>query len=425
MAPFMNIDTEVESFDGAWAKPAPVGPQVTKQAPVASQALQSQMAAKTPSQAGAPNFIVIDGIATGVPTIARKQAESAETVAKIFSPEPAQQERIKRIYAKTCIDTRHMAMDPLSPDFDRNLTIRERMNRFLEHAAPLALDVSGRALVEAQIKAEDVGMLVLVTSTGFVAPGVDVAVMKGLGLSPSVPRAVVNFMGCAAAMNGLRLASNFVRGHPGSKALVCCIELSSVNAVWADNINDAIISSLFADGCAAMVVGSTASPESSPEKVVIRDQFNHFVDGTQDGITLGVNHNGITCDLSSKLPLHIRSGLSPVIRDVLERHGKGKSDIDLWAIHSGGPKIIEESIRSLELNPSVATKSWEILAEYGNMLSVSLPVVLKRMVAEAKAQRPVLTGMAFSFAPGVTVEGILFEVIGTGASDYGMDVVSA
>ncbi|KJZ69802.1 Alpha-pyrone synthesis polyketide synthase-like Pks18 [Hirsutella minnesotensis 3608] len=363
------------------------------------------------AQSGPGPLVVIDSIATGVPEITRKQAESANRVAKLMKVDQEQHKRISCIYAKTRIHTRHMAVDPLSADFDRSLTIRERMNRFLEYAAPLATDVSGRALAEAQVQPAEVGMLILVTSTGFIAPGVDVAVMKGLGLSPSAPRAVVNFMGCAAAMNGLRLASNFVRGYPGAKALVCCVELSSVNAVWANNINDTIISSLFADGCAAMVVGSTTSAKLVPGKVVIREQFNQFVENSVDGITLGVNCDGITCDLSAKLPLYIRGGLDPVISKVLARHGMAKSDIDLWAIHPGGPKIIEESIRSLGVDEQVATKSWEVLAEHGNMLSASLPFVLKRMLAEARLDKPVSSGVAFSFAPGVTVEGFLFDVV--------------
>lgn len=358
--------------------------------------------------------LLIESIATGVPDRVKKQSVAAEEVANLFKSSPHLQERIRRIYAKTRIDARHMAVDPVSPEFDRNLTIRKRMSLFLEHATPMAVDICSRALTKAQVTnpAEEIGILVLVTSTGFVAPGVDVAVMKALGLSSSISRVVVNFMGCAAAMNGLRAAANFVRCHPDSRALVCCIELSSVNAVFADNINDAIISSLFADGCAAMVVGSGITRKMLPGQLVIRDQFSHFVDGTLDGITLGVNDNGITCELSAKLPLYIRHGLNPIISKVLAQQGINKLDVDLWAIHPGGPKIIEESLCSLGLDDEVATKSWDILSEYGNMLSVSLPFVLERMVAEAKLQRPVSTGVAFSFAPGVTVEGMVFEVVG-------------
>ncbi|KAK2592313.1 Chalcone and stilbene synthase, C-terminal domain [Conoideocrella luteorostrata] len=363
-----------------------------------------------------PRTLVMEGIATGVPSEFTKQSDAAKKVCGLFEADAAQQERITRLYTKTRIDKRHMTVDPLQPKFDRNLSIRKRMDLFLELASPLAIDVSSRALHSAGTTADEIGLLVLVTSTGFIAPGVDVAVMKALGLSPSVSRLTVNFMGCAAAMNGLRAATDYARAHPDKKSLICCIELSSVNAVFADNINDVIISSLFADGCAAMVVGSRSG--SGPElqgtlrngQIIIHEHFCQFVEGSDDGITLGVNANGITCDLSAKLPSYIRNGLDPVIRSTLNRHGMTKADVDYWAIHPGGPKIIEESVRSLGVSEKVASTSWDVLAEYGNMLSASLPFVLQRMVTRANRDGTSGKGLAFSFAPGVTVEGIFFEI---------------
>ena len=81
-----------------------------------------------------------------------------------------------------------------------------------------------------------------VTSTGFIAPGRRCGDGQAARIAPSVSRVVVNFMGCAAAMNGIRTATDYVRAHPDMKALVVCIELCSVNAVFADDINDVIIS---------------------------------------------------------------------------------------------------------------------------------------------------------------------------------------
>ena len=52
-----------------------------------------------------------------------------------------------------------------------------------------------------------------------------------------------------------------------------------------------------------------------------------------------------------------------------------------------------------------------MLARYGNMLSVSLIFVLEEMVRQAESTKPISTGVAFAFAPGVTVEGMLFDII--------------
>jgi alpha-pyrone synthase len=309
-----------------------------------------------------------------------------------------------------------MAVDPLDAEFDafrrQPATIRDRMNLFYRHAAPLAVEVAGRALAGIPGGADDIGLLVFVTSTGFIAPGVDLAVVKQLELSPSVSRVVVNFMGCAAAMNGLRTAADYVRTHPDMKAMVVCIELCSVNAVFADDINDVIIHSLFGDGCAAVIVGASQVQEPlAPGKVVIRSSFSRLLDGAEDGIVLGVNHNGITCELSENLPDYIYAGVDSVVTEILRDNGLHKSDVDLWAIHPGGPKIIEQSVCSLGLPSEVATLSWDVLARFGNMLSVSLLFVLALMVAQAEGTKDISTGVAFSFAPGVTVEGMVFDIV--------------
>jgi alpha-pyrone synthase len=358
---------------------------------------------------------VIESLATGSPVGTFDQADSAERVAARFD-DPVQRQRIHRVYQKTKVSTRHLAVDPLTEEFrefsGRPGTVRERMDLFAEVAAPLAVDTARRALGDTD--PTQVGQLVFVTSTGFLAPGVDVAILRGLGLPVTVGRVVVNFMGCAAAMNGIRLATDFVRSHPDRKSLVVCLEISSANAVFADDPNDVIISSLFADGCGAMLIGASEVGRQLPGgAIVLRDTFSHLLDDAADGIVLGVNHNGITCELAQDLPRYIARGTGAVIDEVLRRNGLTPADIGMWAIHPGGPKIIESSVAALGLDPELARTSWEVLAEHGNMLSVSLVFVLQRLLQSTPdgAGPPTRTGIAFSFAPGVTVEGVLFDVI--------------
>ena len=358
---------------------------------------------------------VIESIATGAPSGIFDQSEAAVRVAGLFA-DPAQQARIPRVYEKTKIATRRLAVDPLGPEFlefsRKPGTIRDRMNLFYTHAVPLAVDVARRAIAGVGEADKEIGLLVFVTSTGFIAPGVDIAVLKELELPPTVSRIIVNFMGCAAAMNGIRTAVDFVRSNPDKNALVICLELSSVNGVFADDVNDVIIHSLFGDGCGAVVIGaSNVQQPLAPGKVVIRNSFSSLIDGSEDGIVLGVNPNGITCELAENLPKYIYKGVDPVIRDVLHRNGLQKSDIDLWAIHPGGPKIISESARSLGIDPEQAALSWDVLAQYGNMLSVSLIFVMEQMVRRADTTKPISTGVAFSFAPGVTLEGLIFDIV--------------
>ncbi|NMD54048.1 MULTISPECIES: type III polyketide synthase [Tsukamurella] len=378
--------------------------------------------ADSPLWLGAPpapptSVAVIESLATGSPARTYDQTESADRVAARFD-DPQQAERIRRVYAKTRVAERHLAIDPLTPEFAefsaRPDTVRERMDLFYEHAAPLAIETARRALGD--LDPADVGQLVFVTSTGFLAPGVDVAVIRALGLAPGTSRVVINFMGCAAAMNALRVSTDYVRAHPDRKSLMICLELSSVNAVFSGDPNDVVISSLFADGCGAAVIGASEVGHPLPAgRIVVRDTFSHLLDAAEDGIVLGVNANGITCELAESLPQYIVNGVAPVVDGVLARNGIDRDTIAHWAIHPGGPKIIESAATALGLPDEASRLSWDVLAEHGNMLSVSLLFVLERLLANVGRDGGApSTGMAFSFAPGVTVEGFLFDVVTSG-----------
>ncbi|WP_040871846.1 type III polyketide synthase [Nocardia exalbida] len=356
---------------------------------------------------------VIEAIATGSPSLVLDQSLAAESMAGQFTDQQ-QQDRTRRIFRKTMIDTRRFAVDPLDARIHapsgEAATIQDRMRLFYRHAVPLAVDVARRALDG--VDPADVGLLVFATSTGLIAPGVDVAVVEDLGLPRSVARLVVNFMGCAAAMNGIRAASDFVRANPHKKAMVLCIELHSVHAVPAEDANDAVSGSLFGDGCGAVVIGAHRGDERTEAgTIVIRDQFTHLFEATEDGIAVAVNNDGITCELSKNVPRYIYNGVAPVVGDVLRRNGLRQSDIDVWAIHPGGPKILLESARSLGLPPEASSASWKVLGEYGNMSSVSLIFVLERISAQTGADKPISAGIAFSFAPGITIEGFVFDLV--------------
>lgn len=360
----------------------------------------------------------IESIATGTPDQIIRQSDAAQVVANLPSLEQ-HRDRIEKLYSNTRIETRHLALDLLSQEaltFSQHASIQERMSLYQQHAVPLAERVARKALQSADQPLDtgsiedSIRLIVFVTSTGFVAPGVDTEVIQRLGLRRDIARATINFMGCAAAMNGLRVASDHVRANPTHKALVICLELSSINAVFEGDINDVIIHSIFSDGCAAVVIGAGSEEESLAQgKVIIRDHLSYLVEETTDGISLGVSDKGITCRLSRDLPDYIEAGVNRVIEQFLARHELTKADIDLWAVHPGGTRIIERSQRSLGLTDDQVAPSWETLREYGNMLSSSILFVLERMLIESSSDRKALTGVAFSFSPGVGIEGILFQ----------------
>jgi alpha-pyrone synthase len=368
-------------------------------------------------------FPAIESIATGTPDNIIRQSDAAKFVANLPNLD-RNRDRIEKIYNNTRIETRHLAYNFLvEPESTYNRPIQARMQAYKEYGIPLAEKVARQAIEAARKYTPDIEdsirQIVFVSSTGFVGPGIDAELIERLGLRRDISRATVNFMGCAAAMNGLHLACDRVKANPTQKSLVICLELSSVNAVFDDSINDVIIHSIFADGCAAIIVGaSTASQAIGTDKILIKDRLSYLVENTQDGITLGIKDNGITCQLSRQLPEYIQTGIKPVIDRFLADNGLTKAGIDLWAVHPGGTRIIESVQSALGLSDTQVEPSWQILAEYGNMLSTSLLFVIERMLAnqqnscsDAPKSPQGLNGIAFSFSPGIGVEGILFEKV--------------
>lgn len=386
---------------------------------------------------------IVESIATGTPQHIVYQTDAAKFVSALYGAQ-AQQPQVDRIYKNTRIDTRHLAIDLLTDEVVRFCkepnNIKQRMQLYAECAIPLATEIAGKAIAIAAQRAqadridvakiiESIGLIVFVTSTGFLAPGVDTKVIENLGLRRNIARIPVNFMGCAAGVTGLRVACDYLRAYPQSRALVICLELSSINSSFEDNLNEIIIHSIFGDGCAAVVMGACDEEKlDAQNRLIIRDNFSYLVEDTADGIVLDVRDNGITCQLSPQLPSYIESGVEPIITNFLKQHQLTKADIDLWAVHPGGTRIIEKVQRSLELGDECVADSWEILREYGNMLSCAVIFVIERMLIRIDADagnddrqqqfhgtddppRSIdpLTGIAFSFSPGVGIEGLLFQ----------------
>ena len=100
-----------------------------------------------------------------------------------------------------------------------------------------------------------VSHLITVSCTGFIAPGVDAAIIDGLGLQRTTQRTNVGFMGCHGALNGLRVARSFMDADPEHVPLVCAVELCTLHFAYGWDPDMLVANALFADGAAAVVGG--------------------------------------------------------------------------------------------------------------------------------------------------------------------------
>lgn len=368
------------------------------------------------------------GIATGNPKFKVSQKEAVEVAKKAPGCEGITAV-LERIYSNTRISSRYMAIPDFTParnpDGDENfypadgsysVPVQNRLNKFKEVAVPLVTDVCKRAIANAGVDLKDIHKLVVVSSTGFLGPSLDCELIVNLGLPRSTDRSLIGFMGCAAAMNGFRIAMDFVKANPGKLALMVCVEISSVHSTFKDSVNDSVIHAIFGDGCAATVI--TANPiEKIPKgTLAIVEDHGWLMEGTEDGIVLAINDDGISCTLSKFLPQYIAKNMGGFVDTLLKKQGHNRSEVDFWAIHPGGRRIIEEAQNGLGVTEAQAADSWYVLDNYGNMLSPSVMFVMERIFKKHKAAREkgedgFKLGLAFSFSPGVGAEGIMLKQV--------------
>ena len=165
-------------------------------------------------------------------------------------------------------------------------------------------DVCKKAIAEAGVSLQDIHKLVVVSSTGFLGPSLDCELIVSLGLprstgrklisrrfcflyitllNLSLDRSLIGFMGCAAAMNGYRIAMDFVRANPGKLALMVCVEISSVHSTFKSSMNDAVIHAIFADGAAACVMAAEPIEKIPKGTLCIVEDHGWLMEGTQVG----------------------------------------------------------------------------------------------------------------------------------------------
>ena len=274
-------------------------------------------------------------------------------------------------------------------------TTAARMALYAEHAPALALQAIGGLNQDLS----SVTHLVVASCTGFVAPGVDQIIARQLGLSPSVERLLVGFMGCYAAVTALRSAAHIVRSQPDARVLVVTVELSSLHLNRTGSIESLLAMLQFGDGAAAALVCADGPGLS------VEAPFATTLPDSEDLIRWDIGDNGFEMHLSGQVPGRIADALrDPNLVTTLA--GGAPADVDAWAVHAGGRSILDAVEQGLSLAPDALSESRQVLLEGGNMSSATLMFVLARMMS-----RPVSRGVALAFGPGLAAEGFRFRTV--------------
>lgn len=291
-----------------------------------------------------------------------------------------------------------------NPAIDRNdhgPSTCVRMERYEKEALSLSFAACEKAIQQAGIARHNISHLVTVSCSGFSAPGVDIGLIDQLELNRSVTRTNVGFMGCHGAFNGLRVAKAFAESDPQAVVLVCCTEICSLHQQYSENAQQIVANALFSDGAAA-VVGSAGEPFDNSWQLA--SQCSLILKDTQDLMSWRIGDHGFSMGLSPKVPDVIRTELRPWVENWLGSTGLSIDQIPSWAIHPGGPRILDACVKSLGLKECSLDASRKVLAENGNMSSPTILFILDAL----RQQNAELPCVSLAFGPGLTIEAALW-----------------
>jgi alpha-pyrone synthase len=365
--------------------------------------------------------LAILGIGTAVPTAVCNQDEALFVAQAVCSGTQEQATWLPNMYQHTGIDQRHLCLGravvddlihgtrdsqsvflPKSNADDAGPTTRERMKIYQEEAPLLAGAAAARALARAGVRAEQITHLVSVSCSGFGAPGWDIGLVKDLGLSPRIQRTHVGFMGCHGALNGLRVARAFVDADPRAKVLLCATELCSLHYHYQWDPQKFIANAIFADGSAAAVCVPGAS--TTPAWRLIASA-SYLVPQTEDAMTWDVGDHGFVMTLAKRVPEIIGKNLRALVEPWLAEHDLAVADVASWAIHPGGPRILDAAGEALGLSGDLLRPAREVFATHGNMSSPTVLFILDHL--QTRGGKPPC--VALGFGPGLNVEAALFH----------------
>lgn len=304
---------------------------------------------------------------------------------------------------------------PNTPDLEPFPSVSERMAVYRREALPLAERAVRDCLAHyPDMSLSSVTHLVVVSCTGFYAPGPDIDLIEALGLPGTTQRLLIGFMGCYGAFNGLKAADAIVRADASATVLVVCVELCTIHFQKANEPANWLANALFADGAAAVLVQGHARPEQSFD---LQTFHCDLLPEGRNEMAWTIGNQGFDMLLTAEVPDLIRQQIRAMLNGLLNRADLFIADVDYFALHPGGRRILDVIEAELHLDRTQTRHAYEVLDSYGNMSSATILFVLKALwnnLAEQAKTEPdgesdtfTKTIVGVAFGPGLTLESML------------------
>lgn len=283
------------------------------------------------------------------------------------------------VYTRTGIRQRHIAADA-------------------EHTSDLALQASQRAIAAAGISAQDIGLIVLATTTpDMIFPSTACILQAKLGVK-TCPAFDVQAV-CSGFIYALAIADQFVRSGQSRHALVVGAEIYSRIIDWSDRGTCV----LFGDGAGAVVIKASDTPGILSSHLHADGSYRDIlsVPGTVSrGKVEGRPFVQMEGNAVFKFAVRI---LDEIVEETLAKNGLRKSDIDWLVPHQANIRIIQSTAKKLGL---AMDKVVVTVDRHGNTSAASIPLALDEAVRDGRiraGQHVLLEGVGGGFTWGAVL----------------------
>jgi len=246
--------------------------------------------------------------------------------------------------------------------------------------------------------------LIHVTCTGYVSPNGAQKLVAARGWRTRITNAYQ--MGCYAAVPAVRMAAGFT-AIGARRVDIVHTELCSLHFHSDDHaIEQLVVQSLFADG---LIRYATLRDDDGPGLRLL-GWAEQVLGDSAGAMGWRVSDRGMRMTLARDVPDRIAAALRGFVIELYQRAGLGLDAIrdSVFAVHPGGPKIIDRVREVLELDEPQVRASRDVLHDFGNMSSATLPHIWMRLLADPAVPRGTLIP-SLAFGPGLTVCGAVFE----------------
>ncbi|KAJ4716717.1 putative Chalcone synthase [Melia azedarach] len=338
--------------------------------------------------------------------------------------DPELKQKLTRLCKTTTVKTRYVVMSEeilkKYPELavEGLPTVKQRLDICNPAVTQMAIEASQACIKNWGRPISDITHLVYVSSSEARLPGGDLYLARGLGLSPETQRVMLYFMGCSGGVAALRVAKDIAENNPGNRVLLATSETTIIGykPPSAHRPYDLVGVALFGDGAGAMIVGS--GPFSDTEKPLfeLHTAIQNFLPDTEKTIDGRLTEEGISFKLARELPQIIEDHIEGFCDKLMDTVGLSNKDYNkmFWAVHPGGPAILNRIEKRLDLLPDKLNASRRALMDYGNASSNTIVYVLEYMIEESLKMKKTQNeqgeddwGLILAFGPGITFEGIL------------------